>query len=504
MSQKHMYEVTEPTEDAIKASVFAQRIYTKRLRSPEDLSNWKRSRAYYDLVAYINNTSMAIQGYRQGGGYIITTQMHKLCKIFNWMERLIYEHHPLGVGQGLLRCVGETRIDSIESTNSLRHKCHRAFRHWLLQVQEKVFSILEQQVKPHCKHINELAQYLTRAFGSLKNYDYGPGNELMFLFYLCGLFKSGILQGADTVAAALLLFQRYLDLVRRIILFYRLSAHKYDSNIIDNRNILPYLWGCAQLCQEAPFTPPQWEIPDIMVTHRQDYMLLSSLEYLQKTMQDAPLGVHSYQLWCVLSLSNWPDAYSGLMRTFLKNVLNDFYIVQDLIFSDLMSFNRQPSEFLQRAYLGKYPKQVTSSSSEYDEEALIEDDDDEEQKQKQKQKLKTGNDFRKNDLPVNPPVSRHNSLDTDVFLGFQDPRKLNDHNSKGKANANAELLLRPRNYHNTLLRKTSSMAHSIKTVLDSELNFESGDSNYDTRKLNELLRIEKSSQSNSTASYYSI
>ncbi|XP_034489475.1 serine/threonine-protein phosphatase 2A activator [Drosophila innubila] len=495
MSKKDMYEVTEPTADAIKASTFAQRIYTKRLHSPEDLSNWKRSRAYYDLVAYINNTSMAIQGYRQGGGYIITTRMQKLCKIFNWLERLIYEHHPLGVGQGLLRCVGETKMDSMDSTNSLRHKCHRAFRHWLLQVQEKVFSILEQQVKPHCKHINELAQYLTRAFGSLKNYDYGPGNELMFLFYLCGLFKSGILQSVDTVAAALLLYQRYLDLVRRIILFYRLSAHNFDNNIIDNRNVLPYLWGCAQLCHEAPFTPPQWEMPEIMVAHRRDYMLLSSLDYLQKTMQDAPLGVHSYQLWCVLSLSNWPDAYSGLMRTFLKNILNDFYIVQDLIFSEMMSFNRQPSEVLQRAYLGKFPKQATSSSSQHDEEAIIEEDKEEQKKEKQK-----GHDFQKNELPVNPPVSRHNSLDTDVFLGFQDPRKLSDYTD----DTNVTPLRRPHYYHYSLARKTSSMGHSIKTVLDSGTNLESGDSNYDTRQLNELLRIDNSSQSNTTLSYYSI
>lgn len=396
-----MYEVTEPTGDAIKASTFAQRICTKRMHSPEDLTNWKRSRAYYDLVAYINNTSMAIQGYRQGGGYVVTLQVQKLCKIFNWLERLIYEHHPLGVGQGLLRCVGETRIDAMESTNSLRHKCHRAFRHWLLQMQEKVFSILEHQVKPHCKHINELAQYLTRAFGSLKNYDYGPGNELMFLFYLCGLFKSGILQTEDTVAAALLLYQRYLDLVRRIILFYRLSAHNYDNNIIDNRNILPYLWGCAQLCQDAPFTPPQWDMADLMGIHRSDYMLLSSLDYLQKSMQDAPLGVHSYQLWCVLSLSNWPDAYSGLMRTYLKSVLNDFYIVQDLIFSDMMSFNRQPLESLQRAYLGKFTKEITSSSSESADSDLIDEGGEEDVettergKEKQKQKRKLKHDFRK-------------------------------------------------------------------------------------------------------------
>ncbi|KAH8385495.1 hypothetical protein KR093_011243, partial [Drosophila rubida] len=354
MGSKNIYQVTEPTVDAIKASTFAQHIYRKCLRSPSDLSDWKRSRAYYDVVAYINNTSTALQGYRQtGGNYAVSAQMRKLCRIFNWLDRLVCKHHPMGVGQGLLSCLAdENPLGTTESSNSLRHKCHLAFRQWLLHVQEKIFAIMEQQLRPHCKHINELAQYLTRSFGSIKTNIYGPGNELMFLFFLCALFKCGVLQSEDTVAAALLLYQRYLELVRRILLFYRLAAQPTDNNSIDERNVLPYIWGSAQLCRDAPFTPLQWQQPAILERHRRDYLLLSSLEYLQKERQEVPLGVHSHQLWCVLSLASWQDAYAALMRTFIKHVLDDFYIVQHLIFSDIMSFSRQPSECLQRAHLG--------------------------------------------------------------------------------------------------------------------------------------------------------
>lgn len=507
MSSKQVYDVADPTADALKASAFAQRIYTKCVRTPEDLGKWKRSRAYYDLVAYINNTSMAIQGHRQVGGYAVSKQMLKLCKIFNWLDRLVYQCHPLGAGQGLLRCVGEDRLDTMESTHSLRQKCHRAYRQWTKLVQEKIFSILESQVKPHCKHVNELAQYLTRSFGSLQHYDYGPGNELMFLFFLCGLFKSSILQSEDTVAAALLLFQRYLDLVRRLMTFFRLVPTSVrDNNVIDDRNILPYIWGCAQLCREQPFAPPQCEKPAIMEAHRQNYMLLSSLEHLQKIMGNVALGVHSYQLWCVLSLSNWPDAYSGLMGTYLKYVLNDFYIIQDLIFCEMLSFARQPLEYIQRAFLGELPKQETSSSQTDDDEEEGEEEQELEpepylamsEKHKQKQKQKQDIKNQQQELPLGPPVPLHKSLNTDVFLGYKDPRKASDHGE----DSHIKMLRRQRNQKNQLLEKSSNQVDS-KRQISPRLSLESGGSD-DFGKLNELLGIEKSTKSQSNVSIYSI
>lgn len=502
MEDKKLYTVTDPTGDALTASSFARHIYTKRIRSIHDLGSWKRSEAYYDLVAYINNTSMAIQGYRQTDGYVVTPQMRKLCKVFRWLDLLLYECHPMGVGQGLMRCVGAGKVELLESNNELRTKCHHAYRRWILLVQEKLYSILEQQVQPHCKHINELAQYLTRSFGSLRNYEYGPGNELMFLFYLCTLFKAGILGSNDTIAAALLLFQRYLDLVRRVMLFYRLSEPKgHEANLIDERNVLPYLWGCAQLSRNAPFTPRQWNQPEVLNKHRNDYMLLSSLEFLQKIMLGESLGVHSYQLWCVLSLSNWPDAYSGLIRTYVKNVLNDFYITQDLIFSEIMSFTRQPLELLQGAYLGKMPKPKSSSSSTDDRGS-----DDSAETESVQTDLTRRQDLlalkktkRQSNLEdqLLLPVRRHSSLITDVFLGFQNPRQLDVKDFDAR---NPSPLRRPRDYHrnNIFVHKLSGAEKVV------ELNYDSGESTMDNRKLNILLQLGHSSPSNSTPSYYSI
>ncbi|XP_017871476.1 PREDICTED: serine/threonine-protein phosphatase 2A activator [Drosophila arizonae] len=481
MSSKRIHDVDDPTEDALKATSFAQQIFSKPVRSPADLGKWKRSHAYNDLITYINNTSMAIQGHRQNSkDFVVTRQMEKLSKIFNWLERLVQECHPLGIGHGLLRCVGNDKINMMDSTLSLRQKCHRAYRHWVKLVQERVYSILELQVKPHCKHINELAQYLTRSFGSLQQYDYGPGHELMFVFYLCSLFKSGILGADDTVAAVLLLFQRYLDLVRRLTSFFRLTiSRERDSNVVEERNVLPYIWGCAQLCRSHPFDPPQWELPAVMETYRKNYMLLSSLEHLQKKMNHVALGVHSYQLWCVLSLSNWPDAYTGLMASYVKHVLSDFYTIQDLVFCEMLSFTRQPSEYLQQAFLGEPPELPTPTSStddsEEQEEEKVEEEDDSETEQLMQESRHIQAIEKKRKLNEKTrilyaaclPVPLYRNLKTDVFLGFQDPRKP----IEKPDDATAHVLRRPRCRHEAERRETSPELYNNQNKtgsLDSE------------------------------------
>ncbi|TDG39436.1 hypothetical protein AWZ03_014141 [Drosophila navojoa] len=465
MTSKQVHNVDEPTEAALKATSFAQQVFSKPIRTPADLGKWKRSQAYNDLIAYINNSSMAIQGHRQDGtDFVVTKQMQKLCHIFNWLDRLVHECHPLGMGHGLMNCAGDDRINKMDSTMSLRKKCHRAYRHWVKLVQERVYSIVERQVYPHCNHINELAQYLTRSFGSLQQYDYGPSHELMFVFYMCSLFKAGILGANDTVAAVLLLFQRYLELVRRLITFFRLTiSHERNTNVVDERNVLPYIWGCAQLCRSPPFDPPQWEQPAVLEAYRKSYMLLSSLEHLQKKKNHVPLGVHSYQLWCVFSLSNWPDAYTGLMASYMKHVLNDFYTMQDVVFCEMLSFTRQPFEYLQQAFLGEPPGLPTPTSStddseEQEEEQQAEEDDSETEQLMQEsrhiqaiEKKKKLNEKTRIFYSACLPVPLYRNLKTEVFLGYQDPHKPIEKPER----ATARLLRRPRCRHDNENRESS-------------------------------------------------
>ncbi|XP_022232542.1 serine/threonine-protein phosphatase 2A activator [Drosophila obscura] len=387
---KRMYDVCDPSDKVLHAMKLAQNGPKRRVRCLEDLDDWVRSQAYNDTIAYISNTSMAIQGIRLNSDYPVSEQMRRLCEIFEGLEILLSENTP--------------NLDSSDTWLTSQQATARAYRTWMRQMQQFVFSILDQAVQPECKHINELGQYLRRSFGCSSSLEYGPGNELMFLFFLCGLFRAGILLAGDTVAAALLLFHRYIRLVRHLILTYSLSLTKDPSRSMDDYYVMPYIWGAAQLSLDAPFSPMQSELPLTMETHRQDYMLLEVIDHLQKT-RGLQLNHIAFQLWCILSAPTWPQVYGGIERAYVSNVLSTFETVENAIFCELMSFDSVPSLAMeQRAYLGRrYSEDRKSSLPNQGEKA---EENSEQMPESGKKKV----------LPL--PVHKCLSMQPSLFVGF--------------------------------------------------------------------------------------
>nr|XP_016942278.1 serine/threonine-protein phosphatase 2A activator [Drosophila suzukii] len=390
MSYKLGYDVTDPTVQVLRASAFMQNGPVKQVRSFEDLDRWARSQAYHDTIAYINHTSRAIQGHRltRDLDFPVSTQMRRLCEIFDGLEHLLVEHSPKADDSNISVPAGHVRI--------------RSYRIWMEHMFQLVFSKLDEAIKANCKHINELGQYLRRSFGNSSSLDIGPANELMFLFFLCGLFRSGILEAQDTVAAALLLFDRYTHLVRRVISTYSLQITKDPMCSIDDYCFLPYLWGAAQLSIDSPFSPMQCDQAKVLDCHRHDYMMLDLVDHLQKS-RGGQLSQVAFQLWSLLSVPTWPQVYRGLERNYIDNVLSSFETVEQVIFCELMSFEATtvPRQ-LERAYLG----------AQYVERRQNEED------------LEQAQGTQRSPCLWEPslPVSRYVSMEPESFLGFQEPR----------------------------------------------------------------------------------
>ncbi|EDV35410.1 uncharacterized protein Dana_GF19862 [Drosophila ananassae] len=393
MSNKHVYDVTDPSVHVLRASAFMQNGPVKQVRSLEDLDRWVRSQAFYDTIAYISNTSMAIQGRRLTREFPISEQMRKLCQIFDGLEHLLVEHSP--------------KSEDYDTSISISQVKSRAYRVWMRHMFQHVFFKLDEAIKAKCKHINELGQYLRRSFGNATSLDFGPGNELMFLFFLCGLFRSGILLAKDTVAAALMLFGRYIHLVRRLVTTYALPIAKNPRSFIDDYYVLPYLWGAAQLSSEELFSPIQCEQPKLIENYRQDYMMMELIEHLQKT-RGGQLSHVAFQLWCILSIPSWSQVYRGLERNYISHVLSSFETVENAIFCELMSFealispNQLALAYLRPYYNNKHEKRETTNGKEEEIKNQV-----------------IG-------LESILPVSRYLSMETDLFLGYQDPRKRDD------------------------------------------------------------------------------
>ncbi|XP_017105089.2 serine/threonine-protein phosphatase 2A activator [Drosophila bipectinata] len=386
MNNKQVYDVTDPSVHALRTSAFMQNGPVKQVRGLEDLDRWVRSQAYYDTIAYISNTSMAIQGRRLTRDFPISEQMRKLCQIFDGLEHLLVEHSP--------------KSEDFDASISISQIKSRAYRVWMRHMFQHVFFKLDEAIKAKCKHVNELGQYLRRSFGNATSLDFGPGNELMFLFFLSGLFRSEILLAKDTVAAALMLFGRYIHLVRRLVTTYALPIAKNPRCFIDDYYVLPYLWGAAQLSSEESFSPIQCEQPKIIENYRQDYMMMELIEHLQKT-RGGQLSHVAFQLWCILSIPSWSQVYRGLERNYISHVLSSFETVENAIFCELMSFEALISPNpLARAYLNPYYNTYQENkepTNQIENQAI--------------------------DLKSISPVSLYLSMEPDIFLGYQNAKK---------------------------------------------------------------------------------
>ncbi|KAI8041107.1 serine/threonine-protein phosphatase 2A activator [Drosophila gunungcola] len=391
MDDKLAFKVTDATVHILRASELMQNGPVKQVHSIEDVNRWVRSQAYHDTVAYISNTSRAIQGHRMTSDFPVSEQMRQLCEIFDGLEHLLTEHTP--------------RIEDTSTSVPAAQIKGNFYGFWLRDMYQHVFRKLGEVIPAiHCRHINELGQYLRRSFGNAKSLDFGPANELMFLFFLCGLFRAGILLAKDTLAAALMLFDRYVHLVRRMVAIYALQTAKDPVCSIDDFIFMPYLWGAAQLSLEAPFSPLQCEQAKVLESQRQDYMIVELVDFLLRTGGGGQLSQVAFQLWSILSIPTWAQVYMGFERNVVDNLLCSFHTVQHAIFGELMSFESAVSPIqLERARLGSlYIVQHGDNSGGLQEGQP------------------PANILEDNDVPG--PVSRYISPYTESFLGFQEPR----------------------------------------------------------------------------------
>ena len=71
--------------------------------------------------------------------------------------------------------------------------------------------------------VAELAPYLAGSFGDGTRMDYGSGHELSFAAWLCCLDLLGLVKKEDYCVVVLVVFVRYLELVRKLQKTYNLE-----------------------------------------------------------------------------------------------------------------------------------------------------------------------------------------------------------------------------------------------------------------------------------------
>lgn len=98
----------------------------------------------------------------------------------------------------------------------------------------------------------ELRPYLVDSFGNATRIDYGSGHEAAFLTFIMCLYKIGHLKHPDDDQAVVLrVFHRYLKLVRKLQMDYRMEpAGSRGVHALDDFQFCPYIFGSSQLISE--------------------------------------------------------------------------------------------------------------------------------------------------------------------------------------------------------------------------------------------------------------
>ena len=123
-----------------------------------------------------------------------------------------------------------------------------AFRTWLTRAQVASRAFLSGALNLSAPHAAELQAYVDESFGNKTRIDYGTGHELNFVAFLCCLSKLGLLGRSDARAIVVLVFNRYLALMRRLQTYFVLEpAGSRGVWGLDDFQFLPFLWGSSQL-----------------------------------------------------------------------------------------------------------------------------------------------------------------------------------------------------------------------------------------------------------------
>ncbi|XP_017082210.1 serine/threonine-protein phosphatase 2A activator [Drosophila eugracilis] len=319
------------TVDPKRVAAFFRRTTTGpvcRVQSNLDLEAWQLSKAYYTLITYLNDVSSEIQGIQNTDTFPISQNILRVTAIFEKLDALIQSNPPAPVVQG----------SGLDPGN-------KSFRRWAHNMLRDIYQMVEKALPPSkCRHVNELGWYLSSSFGSSTKIEYGTGNELNFLFFICSLFKAEILtREEDLAASALVLFDRYLKFVRRLQVTYSVVSSNWNGGYsLDKFQFVPFIWGVAQLCYEAPFSPQKMLDEDTIAKYRKNYLLIDCVGHMANTYIGT-FARHSSQLWCLAALSSWTKIHRGLMFMFTDDILLEFDILSALRFGELMPFEEDKS-----------------------------------------------------------------------------------------------------------------------------------------------------------------
>lgn len=304
----------------------------RAVTSMADMEKWKKSKAYHEYLGFIKTLNDAVRGKALSCECAKSDEVSGLLDLLDTLDKW---------------------IDEIPPQVQAQRFGNKAFRTWFARLQEKAEHLLQAALQPKFhRAVPEIVVYLVEGFGNATRIDYGTGHEMAFLMLLCCLFKIGAFVETDTVAVVTCVFNRYLTLVRKLQLTYRMEpAGSHGVWSLDDYQFVPFIWGSSQLIDHPQIEPKSFLVNEVVEAYCNDYLFLGCIKFINQ-VKTGLFAEHSNQLWNISDVPSWSKINSGLIRMYIAEVLEKFPVVQHVLFGSLMSIEAAPSSHFSERSMG--------------------------------------------------------------------------------------------------------------------------------------------------------
>uniref|UniRef100_U3IJM6 Serine/threonine-protein phosphatase 2A activator n=1 Tax=Anas platyrhynchos platyrhynchos TaxID=8840 RepID=U3IJM6_ANAPP len=283
----------------------------KEINIVSDMGKWKRSQAYADYMGFILTLNEGVRGKKLTCDYKVSEPIEKLVALLNTLDRWIDETPP------------------VDQPSRFGNK---AFRTWYAKLDQEAENLVAAVIPKHlASAAPEVAVYLKEAVGNSTRIDYGTGHEAAFAAFLCCLCKIGVLRVDDQMAIVFKVFNRYLEVMRKLQKTYRMEpAGSQGVWGLDDFQFLPFIWGSSQLIDHPNLEPRHFVDEKVVNENHKDFMFLECILFITE-VRFVPQGSAPdiRQFWLLSPPSSW-----CWLRRF--RCLEKFPVIQHFKFGSLL------------------------------------------------------------------------------------------------------------------------------------------------------------------------
>ena len=264
---------------------------TKRINDMGSLARFQSSPCAMDLTMFIVETQKAVKSTKM-------TETHltpNLQPLADWLDHL------------------NALMDEVPPIEQPMRFGNKAFKTWIEKVNETLDSHLTKMIEtanPNFTQtqnaIKELRAYLLESFGSNERIDYGTGHELNFFVFLYCMCKIGVYGVADYKCLINKVFQRYLEIMRRLQTYYFLEpAGSHGVWGLDDYQHLAFLFGASQLIDNLDGYDPNSIHDDRALADKDNYMYFGCIAFIKQVKKGVPFYESSPMLNDISAVPHW-------------------------------------------------------------------------------------------------------------------------------------------------------------------------------------------------------